>query len=127
MAKKSRTELEFALKGRRTDRTAEVLNTIIKYGSLLGCVAMITAAVKTFAGQHTFADLGFKFIADWKISDSVFAVFGGGGVAFGMRQRKLRRDNIQAMGGPSKAREQALDPKRSSSKLTARGTTPAER
>ena len=108
------------------DRIAEVSIQAIRSGTLLFCIVVVASAIKAFAGQHTFADLGFKFFADAKISDGIFAVFGGSGVAYGYKQRKLRRDTIETMGPRAKENELAKDPRRSSSRLTARGTTPKE-
>lgn len=129
MAKKSRTELEFQLRGRRVDRNGDVLIQLIRWGCLVGCVYIVGGAIKAFAGQHTLANLAFKFVADTRVvvSEGVFALVGGSGVVYGVRQRKLRRDTIESLGPRVKEKEEAADPRRSSSRLTARGTTPKEK
>jgi hypothetical protein len=129
MAKKSQAELDFQLKAKRVDRNGNVLIQLIRWGTLLGCIYVVGSAIKVFAGQHTFADVGFKFIADTKIfvSEGVLALFGLSGVGYGLRQRKLRRDTIETLGPRAKDRELSVDPHRSSSRLTSRGTTPREK
>jgi hypothetical protein len=126
VAKKSKTELEYLHKGKRIDRTADVLGLVVKYGSLALIAYFAASVLKSFAGETTFADIGVKFVGDLKVSDVVFAALAGGGVTYGYRQRKLRRDTIEAMAPQQRAREEQLDPRRSSSNLTARGTTRPE-
>jgi len=37
----------------------------------------VPEASRRFAGRHTFADIGIRFLADFKISESLAYLFGG--------------------------------------------------
>jgi len=65
------------------------------------------------AWQHTLADVGIKFMADVKIGNAISYAVGGGGVAYGAVQKKLRRDTIQKMGSHIKTLEKTVDANRS--------------
>ncbi len=123
MARRTKQELEYDIRARRIDRTASVVEQFFKYGAiaLLGYFAM--SAVQTLAGRTTFADIGLRFIGDVRVSEATAWFFGVGGVGYGLRQRKLRRDTIEALAPRVRERESELDPKRSSSSLPPRGTT----
>jgi len=82
--------------------------------------------IVSLAGKSTLADIGVKFLANVKISDGVIYLFGLGGVGYGLAERQLRRRSVGTMSERTKQLEQQLDPKRSSSKLTKRGTTRPE-
>jgi hypothetical protein len=99
---------------------------LIRYGFLAIVAFFAYRAVNILAGQHTFADLGVKIFADVRIGNAIGYAVGGGGIAYGARQRKLRGDTIQKMGKRIKELETAVDPNRSSSGLTERGHTRPE-
>ena len=124
MAKKSQKELEFQIRARRIDRIADVAGTAIRYGSVVACVASVAWALRSFAGQSTVADVGIKFIGNLSISEAMAYALAGGSVLYGVRQQKLKRDTIEKMGKRNQQLESKIDPNRSSSKLTPRGTTP---
>jgi hypothetical protein len=102
------------------------LRLIIRYGFLALVAFFAYRAIDVLAGKHTLADLGVKILADVKIGNAVSYAVGGGGIAYGARQRKLRGDTIQKMGKRIKELETAVDPGRSSSGLTERGHTRPE-
>jgi len=86
--------------------------------------------VGDLAGKETLASIGLSLLADVKTSKGaatlICALFGASGSMYGLRQRKLRRDDIQSRSGQISKLEQAFDKKRASSGLTRRGTTRKE-
>jgi hypothetical protein len=129
---KQKTAAELRAENRilRQLRTSEgfvsVFNTLIKWGGLLGISYFAYLSIDALAGQTTAADIGIKFLADVKVSEAVAWIFGGSGIAYGLRQRKLRRDTVERVQRRVEGLEKEIDPKRSSSELTRRGETPPE-
>lgn len=126
MSKKSAQQLKYELRARIIDRTAAVIETGFKYVALVAIFYFAYSSIQTLAGQVTYADIGLRVIGDIRISESVAWVFGVGGVGYGMRQRKLRRDAIEQLSPRVHEYEESLDPHRSSSRLAPRGTTRPE-
>lgn len=83
-------------------------------------------SVVSLAGKYTFADIGVKFLGDFTASENVAYIFGAGGIAYGLRRKKLQESNIQRLGEQIKQYEKELDPQRSSSRLTVKGKTRKE-
>src|SRR5687767_7799039 len=96
--RKNRTELEFQLRARKVDRAAAVTETLIRFGSLVAIFALVASAMKAYAGETTFAQVGFAFVGDLKINEWLAYVLAGGGITYGLKQRKARRDQIEQMG-----------------------------
>jgi hypothetical protein len=94
--------------------------------SLVGISALFYLSTKSLAGHHTFADIGIKVIGDFKISEAASYLFGAGGVGYGLRERKLRRQTTERLTQRTITLERAVDPNRTSSHLTVRGTTNPE-
>jgi hypothetical protein len=83
-------------------------------------------SVEALAGKYTFADIGLQALANLRVSEAIAYAFGAAGVGYGLRQRKLRRDTIEQLAARVQAAEQLVDPGRTSSALSARGTTRQE-
>jgi hypothetical protein len=111
---------------RASDGVVSVFNNLIRWGGLLGIAYYCYLSVLALAGQHTAADIGIKLLADVRISEAVAWLFGGSGVAYGWRQRKLRRDTVERIQNRVERFEKQIDPGRSSSELTSRGETRPE-
>jgi len=111
---------------RLADQVGGIAKALIKYGAAVAIFYYLYGAVRALAGQHTYADIGVKFLAQMSISESVSYAAGAGGVLYGIRERKLRRDKTEYLAGRNRALEKKLDPGRTSSRLTSRGTTRRE-
>ena len=83
-------------------------------------------SIETLSGQQTLADIGVNFLTDIKVSVAVAWSVATGGVLYGMRQRKLRRDTVERIQKRNRKLESLLDPNRSSSQLMPRGDTRPE-
>jgi hypothetical protein len=103
-----------------------ITKALIKYGSVVVIFYYLNSAVRALAGQHTYADIGVKFLAQLSISESASYIAGAGGVLYGIRERKLRRDKTDYLAERNRELEKKLDPGRTSSRLTRRGTTRKE-
>ena len=77
------------------------------------------------AGKTTLASIGvsIKVLGNVYISQAAAWIFGFSGVGYGISQRRLRHKNIERLSPGVREREKALDPKRTSSRLTERGRT----
>jgi len=94
--------------------------------SLVAISAFFYLSTKSLAGHYTFADIGIKVIGDFKISEAVSYLLGAGGMGYGLRERRLRRQTTERLTQRTIALEKLVDPSRTSSHLTARGTTNPE-
>jgi hypothetical protein len=126
MAKKSQRELDHDLEARRIDRRAMVAESAVRYGCFLGIAWFLYLSVDTLAGRVTFADIGVRFVGQARVSESLAWFLAISGGAYGLRQRKLRRDTIQKQSARIKSLEERIDANRSSSHLSIRGTTRPE-
>lgn len=103
---------------------ASVLNGMFKWGGIAAACGFLYLSIDTLAGQTTNADIGVRLLADVKLSEVFAYIFGSGAVAYGWRQRSLRKSTIERLQGRIRSLESILDPDRSSSGLTTRGDTP---
>lgn len=106
------------------ERAADVLSVTVKYGCILGCMYCVYLAADALAGRDTFADVGVAFMANMDVSRWAAYLFGVGGVAYGVKERRLRTNTIKRLAPGRIEYEERLDPVRSSSGLAAEGNTP---
>jgi hypothetical protein len=114
---------QFQLQIFKIDRNAAVKETAIRYGSISLIALFAWLSIQDLAGKETFANIGIRFIADFKVSEGVAYIFGGGGVAYGLGERRLRRNRTATLTARITELEKEMDPDRTSSLLTPRGTT----
>lgn len=101
-------------------------NRLITWGGAVAIAYLGYRSIDALAGKSTVSDIGIKLLGNVRISEGLAWVLGGGGTLYGISQRKLRRDTIERLQGRITELEKEHDPKRSSSNLTVRGTTPTE-
>jgi len=120
------TELDYRRSFHRLETVNEIVQLAIKWGILgyLGHCAFLI--VQALAGKSTFADIGIRVFGNLNVSDGIITVLAGGGWVYGLGQRQLRRRNIQRTVPAKNALERLLNPTRTSSDLTSKGTTPPE-
>jgi len=121
---------EFELRQQKVHIWGRVIIPIPKYLCIVACFYLVFRATEVLAGKTTVAAFSQYFLLDLQankfFSHAVTAVFGAGGIAYGVRERHLKRKNIERMGAEIKQLETRLDPNRTSSRLTPRGTTQKE-
>lgn len=118
-----RPELMYQLRFKRLDAVIVICREAFKWCAivLLGRYAYLSIAA--LAGQQTLADIAVRFLGNLKVSESIAYILAGGGVAYGIGQRQLRRRHIKHNVRGKNELEKILDPKRTSSNLTDTGTT----
>ena len=119
-------EREFVYKVRRNDAIAGVLRTLIRYGAVVALAIVLWLIVRELAGKVTFADIGIKLLADVRFSEVVAWGTGAAGIAYGLRERGLRRKVNATLGKRCSDLESAFDSNRTSSRLTETGDTSPE-
>src|SRR6266704_2592186 len=96
---KSRAELQAELRVLRRyrvgDSVASVLRELVRWGAVSFCAYMGFRCVAVLAGKITMAEIGVRVLGSLRVSEAVAWIFGAGGVGYGLRQRRLRRQTIQ--------------------------------
>lgn len=100
-----------------------VVQNLIRWSGVVGAVFFGYRAVEALAGEATDASFAVHLLASEYAGHVLVALFGGGGIAYGWRQRKLRRDVVERLSTRIEAYETRLDGERGSSGLTRRGET----
>jgi hypothetical protein len=115
--------LEHTRKLRIIDGSVSIINTLIKFGCLAAVFLFSYWMVDSLAGKQTFANIGVSVLFD---SRTLAIIFGGGGVVYGLAERRLRKKTVKRFQPRIKELEQLLDPNRTSSLLTEGGDTNPE-
>lgn len=128
--KPTRADLEAQLnqlrKQRNAGAVAAVLINLIRWSAVCVICYFGYLSIKSLAGESTTADIGIKLMGDIRLSEVFAYLFGGGGVAYGYRQKKLRQNTVERLQGRNQTLEEKLDPHRTSSGITPRGETNPE-
>ncbi len=125
---KARNELTILRRTRTADAITSICNNLIQWTALVAIFYISYLSVNVLAGKTTFADIGIKMslLGKITISQTLAWAFAFGGIGYGWRQKKLRRDVIETQGDHIKKLESGTDKKRTSSNLTRRGETSPE-
>jgi hypothetical protein len=128
--KKTRAQLEAEIQILRSDRSAQgvysVVKELVRWGAMVLIAYFGFRSLEVLAGKTTSSNIFINLLTDLRANSYFAILFGGGGVFYGYRQRKLRRDTAERLQTRIKDYELKLDPKRSSSRLTIRGDTRPE-
>lgn len=123
-------EWEYRLRVQRCDAGLRIGLELIKWSAICIITWRLGLAVESLAGKATLANFGIFLIGDLKankvFSHIVMAVFGLGGVGYGLRERGQKRKAIKQCGSRIARLETRLDPKRTSSGLTDDGSSRPE-
>jgi hypothetical protein len=125
-ANQIQAEYDERLAFRKIDAVVSVVGLVLKFAAVVMCVRYGYLSVVALAGKSTFADVGFRILGNLKISEGISYIFGAGGILYGVGQRRLRRRNIERIVPLKNKLEKILDPNRTSSSLTSKGTTRPE-
>ena len=105
------------------ERTYQLLSTVVRWGVILGIAVCLMVSVQAMAGTQTSFSVMVQMLgevhADQWIAYIVVVLAGG----FGLNERRLRREKTNEMSAHLAELEKRLDPGRSSSSLTTRGTS----
>lgn len=86
----------------------------------------IYLSIDSIAGKNTVLNIYAKLLAHISIIEKFSYVAGGGGICYGLYQRKMRRNEVKRLSDRNKGLERKFDKGRTSSNLTADGNTPPE-
>lgn len=130
MAKKNKAQLEAELRALRASRAVDgivvVLQSAIRWGSIVAVAWFTRLAIGDLSGETTLADIGINFLGKVEVSVALAWTVGALGGYYGYRQRKLRRDTVERLQDRNKELEKRIDLNRTSSRLTKRGDTRPE-
>lgn len=99
----------------------KIIITTIQFGTFVLIAYFATDAIKSMAGLETKATIDIKF---W--DNALSAIFGGGGIYYGYKQKKLRKETVEPLQKKVIHYENTIDKRRSSSGLTPLGDTDPE-
>lgn len=123
-------DYEHAATMRRYDLYSSVFSRLIPWSGVGVVLFFAWKIAGVLAGKTTTSQIVFALLTDIKTSSglakAITATFGASGVGYGYRQRKLRQRDIQSRSDYIRQLEEKIDPNRTSSRLTPRGTTPRE-
>jgi hypothetical protein len=122
-----RTALDNQLSFKRLDTALEFWRVLIQWGTVAFLGYMTYRSVGALAGMTTSANIGVRLFGNLMVNRGIVALLTGSGWAFGLAQRSLRRKNIERLVPLKNDLEKVIDPKRTSSNLTSRGTTPPKK
>jgi hypothetical protein len=111
---------------RATDGLVSIFNNLIKWGGLVLIFKYLSVCIIALSGEVTTSDIVIQFLTDFKINGALACVLGGGSVAYGFSQNKLRKDTVKRIQNRNQQLEKRIDKKRSSSRLTSTGETRPE-
>ena len=103
-----------------------VAKDVIRYGFVAFCFWCIYRSISVLAGKTTVASILMQVLANIHVSQGICLLLAGGGCAYGLGERSVRRKAIERLTDKPKKLELAIDPNRTSSNLTSRGTTRPE-
>jgi len=119
-------EIERLKAGSLIEQIGSGVRTFIRAGSVCFVAYMAKEAIVALAGQQTNARILVDFLASVSVNVAVAWGLAAGGVAYGYRERKLRKRAVHHLTGRKADLERKLDPGRSSSGLTKTGDTSPE-
>jgi hypothetical protein len=110
-----------------TYRIIDHAASLIQTGLWVSCVGIVAwcflQAIRALAGQQTHAQIGIGILGNVQVSQGIFALFGAGGIVYGLRERTLRRNTIGRHAKKMQDLERQYDPIRGTSGLDERGRT----
>jgi len=118
--------LDFGLRYKRLDIVDNFFRYAWKWGSLVAIAFFSREAISSLAGHYTFADIGIKFLGKLSFTQSIQYGLIGGLSFWGIRERKLRQSTIARLAPRIEQLEKLIDARRTSSRLTLKGTTRPE-
>jgi len=122
-----RTVLDNQLSFKRLDTALEFWRVLVQWGTVAFLGFMAYRSVSVLAGMTTSANIGVRLFGNLMVNRGIVALLTGSGWAFGLAQRSLRRKNIERLVPLKNDLEKVIDPKRTSSNLTSKGTTPPKK
>lgn len=105
------------------DAVTSLVHALFRYSAIILPFYFMYRTAAVLAGKLTSADIALKLLGSLTINQSVAYTLGVGGILYGLAERGFRRRKTEYFQGRIRELEEQLDPKRTSSRLTTRGTT----
>jgi hypothetical protein len=112
--------------GQRTSVTRVLSQLGIPWGAACFIAYMVFRSVDALVGKVTLAELGANLVGNVRINEAVAWILASLFGLYGLNERRLRRKHIERLAPQISELESRLDPNRTSSRLTPRGTTRPE-
>jgi hypothetical protein len=119
--------LDNQLSFKRLDTALEFWRVIVQWTTIGFLGFMAYKSIVVLAGVSTTANIAVRLAGNLTVSRGIITLLTCGGWAFGLAQRSLRRKNIERVVPLKNDLEKVIDPNRTSSDLTTRGTTPPKK
>ena len=116
-------DLAFRRFAKVVDSVTTVVHSLIRYGGVALPFYFMYRVAAVLSGKTTAADIGLNLGGSLTITETVGYGLGLAGMLYGVRERKLRRDKTEYLQERIQKLEKQVDPNRSTSRLTKRGTT----
>ncbi|MBI1790615.1 MAG: hypothetical protein HYR60_24050 [Acidobacteria bacterium] len=116
-------DLAFRRFAKVVDSITTVVHSLVRYGGVALPFFFMYKVAEVLAGKTTTADIGLKMFGSVTITETVGYGLGLAGTLYGLKERKLRRDKTEYLQDRIQKLEKQMDPNRSTSRLTKRGTT----
>jgi hypothetical protein len=118
-------EHEFQLRMALIEKGLGAATVLFRYAGLAAVGFFVWLSIRELAGRNTNASVkvGLDFLASIELDKWIPYVFASVAILYGLNERRVRREAIARMATTIKSLEEQIDPKRSSSNLTKRGTT----
>ena len=123
-----KSDADYRLAFKTIDAISSSIKVVCKYGWPCICAYFAFRIVAVLAGQTTEASFGMKLavsiFGNDKIMKGICTIVSGGSIGYGVGQKRLRQRDIQRLTVRPRQLETVIDPNRTTSGLTAKGTTP---
>lgn len=120
----ARAALRFGNTVKVSDAVTPIILSVIRWSAIIVCFYFAYLSIGELAGKQTDALINIKMLLD---SNFLGIIFGGGGIIYGVVQKRLKQNVIKRLQPRIQNFEQQLDPNRTSSLLTSGGdTNPAD-
>jgi alkylhydroperoxidase/carboxymuconolactone decarboxylase family protein YurZ len=116
-------EKDIARSVQRWNAITQILTTGFRSACGIGIAYFVYAALAALAGKSTSAKIVMDIVANLGLPNALGCTAGAGGVAYGLRQKRLRKQNTAHLHPRIKELETLLDQNRTTSGLTATGDT----
>jgi hypothetical protein len=124
------TKMEFDFRLKKIALITETLSAICsgfcKWGGFAFIAYCLWQTAAALSGEETSANIVFRAALDMKVDQYAAYLFGGGGIIYGIRERRLRRKTIARLTERTESLERRIDTNRTSSGLLSSGDSRQE-
>ena len=108
------------------DAVVKLGSEAFKWGSLGAIAYFFAPSFEALAGKETTPNFSLELLMNKHFATIMAILFGTGGIVYGRKQAKLRKDTIERLHQYQVKHETEKDLKRTSSQLSPRGDTRKE-